>query len=320
MSTSSEAHGCLSKKPDLFGRFVSLSQSFSNEGDLVVDGNGTYIVENCEYHLIGSIIVQDNATLTIRNAIFNQTCEDNRESIVVKDRGRLTVTNVTLAMSQNSSSIIMVQNEATFDMINSNVTNSKSEVYVWIRGNSIAYIENSEMRSFIEPKLITQDYSKATIKDSTLGRVVIWKDSEVFIEGSVINGALRTWGSSRVHVSGSIIGSVTAYGNLTLYIQNSIIEGDVTDGLNCDVWLVNTSAQNVSVSGDSRVWLIDTSVTAFHEHGNATVFVGWDLPLFGPIAFHHTLVPVIRLVALLSVGAAVGVVLFVVIRKLWKRR
>jgi len=43
-----------------------LYQSLMHEGDLIVSGNEKLTIENCEYQLIGNIIVKDDATLTIK--------------------------------------------------------------------------------------------------------------------------------------------------------------------------------------------------------------------------------------------------------------
>jgi hypothetical protein len=294
-------------------------QRFVDEGDIITSGSETRIIDS-EYHLIGNIIVKDNSTLIIRNTIFNQTSGNGRVGIVIENRASFIVTNATLALSQDSTSKITVQDEAKFDMVDSTIANSKSDVYIWVRENSTLQIENSAISSFIESKLVIESSSKVNIKDSTLGRVVVWRNPEVLIESSTITGALKNWGTSTVRVSGSTVGLVIAYGNLTMYIRNSIIGGDVTTGLKSDVWLIHTSAQDVSAGGNSRVWLIDASVEAFHEHGDAAVFVGWDVPLFGPMAVHCTLVPMVRLITLIVVGATAFIVLFIVIRKLHKRR
>ena len=63
---------------------------------MIVGGNETRTIENCEYYLTGNITIEDNATLIIRNAIFNQTSLGDPVGIVVKNRANLIVTNTTL--------------------------------------------------------------------------------------------------------------------------------------------------------------------------------------------------------------------------------
>lgn len=302
-------------------RYGFQCQSFLHEGDIIVSGNEIRIIDY-DYHLIGNITVKDNATLIIRNAIFNQTGLHGRVGIVVENQASFTVTDATLIISQDYTSKITLQDEAMLDIVNSNITNSNSDVYIWVRDNSTVHIENSAISGLIESKLVVETSSSVEIKNSALGRVVVWVCPEVLIESSTLTDALKTWGATTVRVLDSTIGFVWAglgVGNVKMTIRRSSL-GYIQTGSESEVWLIKTSLAAVWSGGNSKVWLIDMSEAAIHEFDNARVFIGWELPLFGPIAVHYSVAPIVRLIPLIALGAIGFVVLFVVIIKLQKGR
>lgn len=310
-------------------------QSLINEGDLIVGGNETRTIEDCEYQLIGNIIVKDDATLIIKNAIFNQTGRyvpaDIPANIVVKDRASFFLTNTTLIISQNVTSRILVQNEAKMYIADSSIENFKYDVSIWAIDNSLVYIENSVMRRAKEDighwvvetcTVVCDHYSEVHIKNLAFDRATVYQSSKVFIERSTLKDAVRIFDSPTVQVIGSIIGYVTAEGSPLLYIRSSIIESDITASENttsADIWLIHMTVERVIAGGSSKVRLIDASVKDLYIYGNAALFVGWDLPLFGPVAFPSAYAFVIQLIALNLLAATIIIVVFVMLRKLRKR-
>jgi len=322
-------------------------QSLVNNGDLIVSGNEKRTIEDYEYQLIGNIIVKDDATLIIKNAIFNQTGQyvpmeipiDNTPThvnIVVENRASLFLTNTTLMISQNVTSRILVRNEAKMYIADSSIENLKYDVSIWAIDASQLHIENSIMRRAKENAtswtvqcciVLCDHYSEAHIENLTFDRVTVYGSSKVFIERSTLRDALRIFGSPIVQVIGSIIGYVTAEESPIVYIRSSIIKG--SDGscitasestTSADIWLIHMTVESVSAGGSCKVRLIDASVKSLNMHGNASTFVGWDLPLFGPVAFSPALAFVIQLVALNLLAVTIIIVLFVGLRKLRKRR
>lgn len=293
-----------------------------HEGDIIVDGNKTLTIENCEYHFTGNITIEDNATLIIRNAIFNQTGLGDPVGIVVKNRANLIITNTTLIISQAQlqfPSKILVQDEAKLNIVNSNITSSNQEIFIWPESSSRIYIENSVISGPKSCVVVTNGDSEVHIKNSRIDRVTAWVNSKVTIESSSLNEAIRAFNNCTINVFYSTIGYVTAYGSLTLYTRCSIIKSYVQAAMESHVWLVKTSVQKVIAAENSEVWLIDASVGAFEEHDNAKVYVGWETP-FGPLAFHHTIAYIIQLVTPIAVGATLCVILFVAIMKLRNRQ
>jgi hypothetical protein len=87
-----------------------------------------------------------------------------------------------------------------------------------------------------------------------------------------------------------------------------------------DIWLIHMNVETVIAGGSSKVRLIDASVKDLHMYDNAALFVGWDLPLFGPVAFPSELAFIIQLIALNLLAVTVIIVVFLGRRKLQRQR
>jgi hypothetical protein len=322
-------------------------QRLVNNGDLIVSGNEKRTIEDCEYQLIGNIIVKDDATLIIKNAIFNQTGQyvpmerfvDNNPTpvnIVVESRASLFITNTTLMITRNVTSRILVRNEAKMYIASSSIENFKYDVEIWAVDASLLYIENSMMRRAKENAttytvqscvVLSKHYSEVHIENLTFDRVTVYGNSRVFIERSTLKNALRIFNSPTVQVVGSIIGYVTAEGSPLVYIRSSIIKGTAGPYImasepttSADIWLIHMTVESVSAGGSSKVRLIDASVKNLHMYDHAALFVGWDLPLFGPVVLSPESASVTQLIALNLLAVTIIIVLFVGLRKLRKRR
>jgi hypothetical protein len=321
----------------------------THEGDLIVSGNEEVTIENCEYQLIGNIIVKDNATLTIKNVIFNQTTNQylpetvssgTPANILIKNRASLFLINTTLMIPQNVTSRILVQNEAKIYVTDSRIENFQYDISIWAIDNSLVSIRNSIMKRAKEDVgqwtiemtvVVCTEYSEVHIENVTFDRATVYQHSRIFIERSTLKDALRLFDSPTVQVTGSTIyGYVTAEGNPLIYIRSSIIGfgNSTTESsyisaseptTSADIWLIHMNVERVIAGGNSKVRLIDTSVKYVHLYDNATLFVGWDLPLFGPVAFTPQIAFAIQLIALNLLVVTVIIVLFIVIKKVRKR-
>jgi hypothetical protein len=319
-------------------------QSLLHEGDLIVSGDEKLTIENCEYQLIGNIIVKDDAILTIRNVIFNQTTNqylpenitsDIPANIVVENQACFFLINTTLMIPQNVTSRILAQNEAKIYITGSKIENVKYDASVWSIDSSLLYIQNSIMRRAKEDVektvemtvIVCTDHSEVHIENVTFDRVTVYQHSKVFIQRSTLKEAVRIFDSPTVQVTGSIIyGYVTAEGNPILYIRSSIIRyGNSTtepsisaseNTTSADIWLIHMNVAKVIAGGNSKVRLIDAFVKDLYLYDNAALFVGWDLPLFGPVAFTPQLAFAIQLIALNLLALTVIIVIFVVLRKM----
>jgi len=241
---------------------------------------------------------------------------------------------------QNVTSRILVQNEAEMYIAESSIGNSRYDVSIWAIDSSLLYIENSIMRRAKEDvgyrtvearTVVCNDYSEVHVENSTFDRIAVYVNSRVFIERSHLKDAVRIFDSPTVQVTGSIIdGYMTAEGSPVLYIRSSIIGyGNSTTGsyisasestTSADIWLIHMHVQTVIAGGSSKVRLIDASVKDLHMYDNAALFVGWDLPLFGPVAFPSELAFIIQLIALNLLAVTIIIVILAVLRKLRSRR
>jgi len=310
-------------------------QSLVSEGDLIVEGDEIRTIDDGEYQLIGNIMVKDNATLIISNAIFNQTGRnveaDIPANVVVKDRATFYLTNTTLIISQNVTSRILVQNQAKMYVTDSSIENFEFDVSIWAIDNSVLFIENSVMRRakedveywVVQSRVVVCDgHSEVHIENLTYDRTTVYEFSKVFIERSTLKDAVRIFDSPTVQVRDSTMDYLTAEGSPVVFIRSSTIKSYIhalQDTTSADIWIIHTTVETVVAQGSSKVRLIDASVTNLQIEGNAALFVGWDLPLFGPVAFTPNLAFAIQLIALNALLVAIIIVSYVLIRKFRKR-
>ena len=94
------------------------NHTISHIGDLIIDGDQTFTIENCTYIQTGNIYVKENGVLIIQNAelVMNMS-KDWQYNIYIYDTGRLIVNN-----SNVSTSILFDIN--FFDRSSGDLTNS----------------------------------------------------------------------------------------------------------------------------------------------------------------------------------------------------
>lgn len=314
---------------------ASYSKSFTfqfqtvHEENIVVSSNETRIIDY-EYYLIGNVTIKDNATLIIQNTFFNLTSTHGFADILVKDHAKLVVTNSTLRISSNSTSKLLIRNHATLEISNSKIENPEDDISIILQDSSSAYIENTVISSSKKPKIVVgysaNDNPGVHIKNSTLNRIVVWGLSTVFVEKSIVQGAMRIFTDSIVHVSESTIEgqgepfAITVDGSASIQIRDSIIRTTLTARENSEAWLIHTKTKEVRGSGNAKVWLINTSVDNLYHYDDATIFAGWELPLIGIITVPYTLAPLIEYLTYAALAAVALILLYLVIRKLKKRR
>lgn len=194
----------------------------THEGDLIIDGSSTFLIEDETYCQTGNIIVQDNAKLIVRNAtlVMNMSFVD-QYSILARNSGRLEMENVTVQSSYPVN--ITAHNRAHVNL------NGLSSTYValWISNNSLAVLERSEIVT-----LDVREGARAELIDSSVIAFVRLGFDRSFVELSELrprfyeawtmdfpmvlnlrranigNWAIVVSGSAKVRVEESILQSV----------------------------------------------------------------------------------------------------------------
>jgi len=192
----------------------------THEGNLVISGTQTFIIENCTYIQTGNIGVRDSGTLVIRDSVFivNQTYWGQFE-ITIDDHGSLVVESSQLESSSrmfgvwaNGYASIVVRDDSASDyqwlIFGSSylrVINSTTN-WVWVGDSSRTSILNSSINlisfTLIEP-------STFTIQDLKPQYFVSWKlnatsSLDLEVEDTTVKGwDLSIWGNAMVTVADS---------------------------------------------------------------------------------------------------------------------
>jgi len=155
------------------------------QGDLILSGNNVTVIDG-DFNFNGSIMVEENATLILRNGVVNFTQTRDRQFNVtlrnpLNGNPRLTASNMALTskhelplyLKQNSttdSSDSVLQKTSTFQHDNSimNVHNSTIEYTLWSYVSSTINVLNSTIGS-----TMTYDSSTLSFSNSTVGSLNI---------------------------------------------------------------------------------------------------------------------------------------------------
>lgn len=308
-----------------------------HDGDLTLGGNDTLLVENCQFNLTGRLIVKDNAKVIVRNALFILTLNvsesaDNvsaflrygTEHVIVRDQAAFDVVNSEVLLALNAVGAAS-QNFCTVLCYDQSTLNATESGFTWVTGygvfidcfnDSRIYLRDAVLSSLrlesgvpeIQSGFSLGDESQAEVQNSTLDTAVLGNGGNCTANFSMseLNWELDTYdGVSSVEVVDSNMSTLEIYGKdarVTLTNTTLItIYGYHGDGN--VVWLVNSTAQNVWFRHDS-IWVI------------------WNLPVFGQVPIPYDwvplIVPVVVTVIVLTVFTVLAAVLIVRRRK--KRR
>lgn len=305
---------------------VSVTYFYSHinhEGDINVSDCETFTIQDCEFNITGKIIVQDNATLIVKNARFVTTPSlwSDGTSLIVKNHAGLLVVNSTIVFHhpRGCNCQIILQNEAKVNITESMLIGHGDIV---ARDNSTIKIYNSNITigfsSYDFSGVVTFDNSVAEVEDSTIDGVFIWDKSAASIKDSVAKLIRTGWKETDetvINITNSRIDSISVQGGTPLF---HIIRSSISDGYfhcNTSAWFIDSSTRTLRATGNAMIWLIGSSAGSISTNNNAKVFVGWNLPLFGPVTVSHTWIPTMQILFMISISVVIGVSYIVYSRK-----
>lgn len=232
-----------------------------HQGDLILTGNNVTIMQG-QFDINGTIIVEDNATLVLRNAVLNFTqVRDNQFNMTFRNptngNPRLLAENATLTADPYSFDIGFYGN--------SSCKADNLEVWPTVGGygwymydSSIVSISNSKVYSVTAREDSIFEAFNCTMRYMTPTQQVSANISLSDIE------ALRCHDSSAVNVSNSEIWwQFQARHTAVVTASNSIINEFETYESSV-VRLVNSTCTSYSISNESKVyisWYLDVHVT-----------------------------------------------------------
>jgi hypothetical protein len=217
------------------------------QGDLVINGNAVTILQDLHY-FNGSIIVEENATLILRDCIVNFTQQTSRQY------------NITLQNPVNGNPRLYAYDSTI-------ATVPSLDVLTQVEANSTADINNSTITSY----LIASENSQLTITNSsTIMTMYGYGQSDIEISNSTVY-EWHNYDSPTVHVYNSTLYSLLI-GSTTVTCMVDSLKPGLMDNWN---FLINCTATTADGGYAPNVTLTDTTVSAwrlaFYGSSNATI-------------------------------------------------
>ncbi|UCD44021.1 MAG: hypothetical protein JSV27_07675 [Candidatus Bathyarchaeota archaeon] len=167
---------------EVFESTVVFDRDMTYEGDLIIDGNASVIVEDCDFEIDGRVLLSGDSTLILRNARIRLVesregrSEDAGFMFTMNESSRFDVVNTTVETISFRSFSIHVSDgvEALFDNVYSLEWHGLT-----CEGDSKVQIVDSSCWSMIE----TRDESTLSVRDSRIYGVNTTGGSSAFLEG-----------------------------------------------------------------------------------------------------------------------------------------
>jgi len=220
------------------------------QGDLILTGNNVTTIEG-RFDINGSIIVEDNATLHLKNAFLNFTQTRNRQYNLtlnnpLNGNPRLSAYNSTI--TSNFQIYTDLEDNSTGIIENSTIS-----CYVHMWGYSSLSVSSSSYAYYIKPL----DSSATSIDDSLIGTIESYSLAEVHVNASEINHLHIVPRSINCTISKLEPGLISYWD----FINNCSVMV-LHDGTTPNVTLANTWVRNLGFAfeGNSDVVIMNSIV------------------------------------------------------------
>ncbi|MCD6242887.1 hypothetical protein J7K06_04295 [Candidatus Bathyarchaeota archaeon] len=237
---------------------TSIPNSYQNvtyEGDLIVENNQTFTIQDSEFNMIGKIIVKDTSTLIIRNSKFIAIPPWDGDSIVMLDNSNLIITNTTVIFKHPGGFDVHISLRHN---AKANITYStfKNHGYILAYNNATIYVSNSTItlgtKSTKYSGVSTFDFSTAEIENSTVDGVFIWDNSTVSLKNSIVKLLRTTWEQedrTTVNLMNSEIYQIETYGGTVILRVDDSEVTSVNFLGNCSALFMDSSVEKMSARG-----------------------------------------------------------------------
>jgi len=130
---------CHRSMDDEYGFFTPSYENVTiHEGDLIIDGTQTFLIENCTYIQVGNVFIKDSATLILRKTeLFLNLSFGYQYRIWVLNNANITIIDATIIFSKESS-FDFTDNSKGF------LNKAKISSTVWVSCQANVFILNSE--------------------------------------------------------------------------------------------------------------------------------------------------------------------------------
>jgi rhodanese-related sulfurtransferase len=238
-----------------------------HNGDLIIDGTQTFVIENCSYIQTGNICVKDYGTLIMREAeLFLNQSRLYEYQMRVEDNGQWSSSNATISSNYNF-------NQDFGDSSAVNFIRTHWTSFTWINGYGSFLSFNESNDSIGDISVSTQ----MLFVDSSASTILALAGSSVKIENSTMLFAGIGARYSELHVDNLGAGHISVFNtfkNLTI-AGGSVASLDVLNSdmsLSFQLWESNLTVSN------SSMWGVEAGLSKILiNHSNGTRNGGFSL-------------------------------------------
>ncbi|MEM2183035.1 MAG: carboxypeptidase-like regulatory domain-containing protein [Candidatus Bathyarchaeia archaeon] len=253
----------------VFGGNIKMADAINGEvyqGDLILGDNNVTIIENKVFHVNGSIIVRENATLILRNAWMNFTQNDDYQfNMTLKDDAHLILYNSNIT-TNNHAFYINFESRSTAE-----ISGLITEAYIQLMHYSAADIQNSNLRA-----VYILNYANVSLSNCLLDLMDISGNTKCLLSGSAVSNPLsigiRSANATIAHLKP---GYISSWNFLTNCAVEKGSEGyapdltilDTTINMWCmyfygssNVFISHSTLENVGCYGSSKVSLYASKI------------------------------------------------------------
>jgi parallel beta-helix repeat protein len=190
-----------------------------HEGDILLKGNETLAIENCEFVQTGNIIVKDEAKIIIQNAtlLLNTTYGIwNQYSISVSGSGNLTAINANIT-ALGLGFRIEFSSHSTGKIANSTISAKHDPRGIWVRASTYSKVSVENSRIDVLELL---DFSSLKATNLTVNlRLSALRNSFIHVNNSRV--PIHVWGAPSLNIENSRLARLT----LDFYETDAILTG-----------------------------------------------------------------------------------------------
>jgi hypothetical protein len=222
------------------------------QGDLILKDNDIYVIEGA-FNINGSIVVEENATLILRNAVVNFTQTSNWQRNItlgnpLNGNPRLEVNDTTIT-SNYSYSINLDTNSSTNVYDSQFVGTSGAYCWIWVSGT-------------------------ASFHNLTVNGLSVSGSPGVSIFNSSVHD-LNVYSGSLSAYNSSIYG-LNSYGTGSASVDKCSLH-HVYSGGTSQQHLFDSSATRIESYNNSTLWLVNSTYTQHAAYNQSVILVSWYL-------------------------------------------
>ncbi|MGD8545785.1 MAG: hypothetical protein PVH12_06370 [Candidatus Bathyarchaeota archaeon] len=250
---------CTTGSSTIYGSSEVSFSNCQNRGWLNASGSSTTTISD-QYVVNGTITIEENATLALKNAELNFTqTEDWQHGITIENPAfgapKLKVMNTTV-VSNYRYSIKLYDNSSAIIHNSEFKTIIGSYCWLWTYDSAEAAIQQLKVHGFS-----SSSTSGIFILDSNIGTLNIYENCTTRILNSTVTTA-NSYGTANIVTNKSIIAALQAWENSQCTLLDSTVDS-LRTYVNSTLHLVNSTYTSTSVHNQSKIlvyWYLDVHV------------------------------------------------------------